>query len=104
MPTPLQQSRVTVEIVAVAGGLTFKKRVIVPLGQTLGWAANASGLYALHPQLKAAALGVWGKVMAPTVVVQESDRIEIYAPVQPAATQAHRARLRQKANTGKVRA
>lgn len=102
MPTPKQATRCQVEIVAMAGGLNFRKSLPVPAQQTIGWAVNASGLYALAPQLKAAKLGVWGKVLPPVTLVAEGDRIEVYAPVNAAAVAAHRANLQKRKKSGKV--
>jgi putative ubiquitin-RnfH superfamily antitoxin RatB of RatAB toxin-antitoxin module len=102
MATPQQAGRVQAEVVAVAGGLTFHKSVVVPVGQTLGWAVNASGLYALHPQLKEAALGVWGKVLPAATLVNAHDRIEVYTPVLKSATTAHRQRLQARKLAAKV--
>lgn len=105
MPTPLQSTRYSVQVVALAGGVGFTKTMMVPHGQTLGWAVNASGLYALHPQLRDAELGVWGKVLPPETLVAEGDRIEVYQAVNADALAAHRAKLqalRANKNNGKV--
>ncbi len=105
MPTPLQNTRYNIEVVALANGIAFSKRMMVPHGQTLGWAVNASGLYALHPHLRDAAIGVWGKVMQPQTLVEQGDRIEVYHAVNPEALVAHRANLqalRADKNNGKV--
>jgi putative ubiquitin-RnfH superfamily antitoxin RatB of RatAB toxin-antitoxin module len=102
MPTPKQATRCLVEIVAVLGGLNFRKTLPVPAQQTLGWAVNASGLYALAPQLRTATLGVWGKVLPPATIVAEGDRIEVYTPVNVAALATHRANLQTKKKSAKV--
>lgn len=105
MPTPLQASRYSIEVVALANGIGFYKTVMVPHGQTLGWALNASGLYALHPHLREAQIGVWGKVISPETLVKQGDRIEVYSMVNPKALLAHRATLqalRADKNNGKV--
>jgi putative ubiquitin-RnfH superfamily antitoxin RatB of RatAB toxin-antitoxin module len=91
-----------VQIAAVANGQNFTKQLPVPAHQTLGWAVNASGLYALAPQLRTAKLGVWGKVLPPATVVAEGDRIEVYAPVNAAAVAAHRANLQKHKKSAKV--
>jgi putative ubiquitin-RnfH superfamily antitoxin RatB of RatAB toxin-antitoxin module len=100
--TPAQKSRVNAQVVALAGGLSFIKNIVVPQGQTLAWAVNASGLYALHPHLREAPLGVWGKVLSPSALVQEADRIEVYTPVAPETLAAHRTRLRESKQSAKV--
>ncbi|NBV54356.1 MAG: RnfH family protein [Proteobacteria bacterium] len=80
MNTPKQTNRLSVQVVAVAGGIQFIKPMLVPRSQTVGWCANASGVYSLHPQLQGAKLGIWGKLTKPNTVVEEGDRIEIYTP------------------------
>jgi len=102
MPTPAQSGRCQVEVVAMAGGIHFQKTLPVPRQQTLGWAVNASGLWALYPELRDAKLGVWGKVLPPTTVVAEGDRIEVYTPVNPEAVKKHRANLLKTRNSAKV--
>ena len=102
MPTPKQASRCTVQIVAVASGQNFTKILPVPANQTIGWAVNASGLYALAPQLQGAKIGVWGKVLPPTTVVNDGDRIEVYGPVKPEALANHRITLQKNKNNAKV--
>ena len=105
MVTPLQSSRYAVDVVALTGDITFTKTVMVPHGQTLGWAVNASGLYAAHAVLQGNAIGVWGKVLPPETLVNEGDRIEVYQAVAPATITAHRQRLqalRDTKNNGKV--
>lgn len=85
MATPKQAGRVSVQVVCVAAGVGFAKDMLVPVGQTLGWAVNASGLYGLRPDLRGCELGVWGKRMAPETLAAEGDRIEVYLPCDPAA-------------------
>jgi uncharacterized protein len=91
MATPLQTGRIVVLVVSAVPGVQFHKTVLVPLGQSAAWALAASGLLALHPALKDAPLGIWGQKIAPANVLQAGDRLEVYAPVMPAAV----ARVRQ---------
>ncbi|MFN7163082.1 MAG: RnfH family protein [Pseudomonadota bacterium] len=105
MPTPVQATRYVVEVVALAGKVQFSKTLLVPHGQTLGWAMNASGLFALHPHLRTAEIGVWGKILPPETLVAKGDRIEVYQAIQPTALVAHRSKLqalRVNKNHGKV--
>lgn len=85
MATPKQAGRVSVQVVCVARGTGFSKDMLVPVGQTLGWAVNASGLYGLRPELRDCEMGVWGKRMAPETLVAEGDRVEVYLACDPAA-------------------
>lgn len=96
----MQAGRVKVEVVCVAGGLGFAKAMDVPVGQTIGWCVNASGLYGLHPQLRGMALGVWGKKVEPETVVAGGDRIEVYRPCDPQAVAQARKRGKAIANGG----
>jgi uncharacterized protein len=97
MPTPTQTSRITVQVVSAIAAAPFNKPVLVPQGQSAAWAVQASGFYALHPALKNAPLGIWGKKIAPATVLAAGDRVEIYAPVLPAA--AARVRQLKRGNT-----
>ncbi len=92
MPTPVQATRLQIEVVCATGGVGFQKTILVPTGQTLGWAVNASGVYSLYPALRGAALGIWGQVYPPETVLNDGDRAEIYHPVDPAAVAASRRR------------
>lgn len=91
MATPKQAGRVSVQVTCLAGGRNFAKDMLVPVGQTLGWCVNASGIYGIHPDLREARLGVWGKLMKPETVVADGDRIEVYVASSPEA--ARKARL-----------
>lgn len=90
MATPKQGGRVNAEIIAAVDGKIWRKAVMVPKGQTVGWAVNASGLYQQFPALRSCKLGVWGKVAAPETLVEDGDRVEIYTPVEKAAVAAVR--------------
>lgn len=94
MATPRQAGRVTVEVVAVAGSVNFRKTMLMPAGQTIGWCVNASGLYGMRPELRGCKIGVWGKVVAPETVVAEGDRIEVYVSCDPLAVASARKRKR----------
>lgn len=85
MATPRQTGRLMVEVVCAGAATGFARPVLVPVGQTIGWAANASGVYGLHPHLRGCALGLWGKRMPPETLAAEGDRIELYLPCDPAA-------------------
>lgn len=65
-------------------------------GATLADALQASGLLQRHG-LDAATLrvGIWGKQRAPTDVLRERDRIEIYRPLIVDPKEARRLRYRQ---------
>lgn len=80
MVTPKQAGRVGVQVVCVAGAKDFIKDMLVPVGQTVGWCVNASGVVAVCGDMNAIKMGIWGKVVKPEAVVVEGDRIEVYAP------------------------
>jgi uncharacterized protein len=96
MATPLQAGRISVQIVCLAEGINFNKNMLVPVGQCVAWALNASGLYGKFPHLKNATVGLWGKKVNPTTVLAADDRIEVYTPVHAAAVQRARVIKRQK--------
>lgn len=80
MVTPRQQGRVRVQVVSVAAERRFVKDMLVPVGQTVGWCVNASGLAAVQPGAATLKLGIWGKMVKPEAEVAEGDRIEVYMP------------------------
>lgn len=90
MATPKQGGRVSVDVVAAVDGKLWRKAIMVPKGQTIGWAANACGLYQQFPALREHKLGVWGKVASPDTLAEEGDRIEVYSPVLKSAVAAVR--------------
>ncbi len=55
----------------------------VPVGSTVEQAILASGVLDIHPEieLKKAKVGVWNRVVKPTVEVKNGDRIEVYRPL-----------------------
>ena len=85
MVTPRQTGRVGVQVVCVAGGRGFSKDMLVPVGQTVGWCVNASGVVGLFPDVKNGKVGVWGKLVKPETVLMEGDRVEVYLPCLPEA-------------------
>jgi putative ubiquitin-RnfH superfamily antitoxin RatB of RatAB toxin-antitoxin module len=90
MATPQQKTRLSVQVVCLTISPPFTKQMLVPMGQTVGWCVNASGIYGLHPQLRGGNLGVWNTPARPDVLAQEGDRIEVYTAVLPEAITAAR--------------
>ena len=66
-------------------------------GATVLQALDISGLAAEFPQLdiRAAALGVWGRSAGPQQVLRERDRIEVYRPLTVDPKVARRERFRR---------
>jgi uncharacterized protein len=91
--------RFAVPVLALSQGHLWQRTVQVPQGQTLGWAVQASGVLGQFPSLAESKMGVHGKVLPPTTLLQAGDRVEIYTPCDPAAMQAARNR---RATTGKA--
>lgn len=85
MVTPVQRSRLRVEVVCVAEGRNFRKEMLVPAGRTVGWCVNASGVRVMFPDLPVGKVGVWGRVVEPDVPVCEGDRVEVYVKCDPSA-------------------
>jgi putative ubiquitin-RnfH superfamily antitoxin RatB of RatAB toxin-antitoxin module len=59
--------------------------MLVPVGQSVGWCVNASGVLGQYPDTRDGKVGVWGKVVKPETVVLEGDRIEVYVACLPEA-------------------
>ena len=68
----------------------------VPAGTRIGEAIERSGVLLRHPELATGALkiGIFGRRMAPTALLHEDDRIEIYRPLIADPKQARRMRAR----------
>jgi hypothetical protein len=74
----------------------------VPAGTTVAEAVALSGLRASHPAMPAApALGVWGRAVAATTVLQPGDRVEVYRPLPQDPKVTRRALARQGRTMGR---
>jgi putative ubiquitin-RnfH superfamily antitoxin RatB of RatAB toxin-antitoxin module len=101
MPTPIQNSRLRVEVVCCMANNVFRKEMLVPQGQTLGWAVNASGIYSLYPHLKGMVLGLAGTCFPPETLLLDGDRAEVYLPLSEGAVRnAQQIRARGAGNRG----
>lgn len=71
----------------------------VPRGATVAEAVERSGIRSRHPGIAAGApLGVWGRVVAPTAVLEDGDRVELYRGL-PADPKEQRRRLAREGRT-----
>jgi putative ubiquitin-RnfH superfamily antitoxin RatB of RatAB toxin-antitoxin module len=94
--------RFTIPVLALSDGRLWQRTVQVPQGQTLGWAVQASGVLGQFPALVQAKIGVHGKVLPPTTLLQAGDRVEIYTPCDPAAMLAARNRRKTTSTAGQA--
>lgn len=94
--------RFAVPVLALSQARLWQRTVQVPQGQTLGWAVQASGVLGQFPVLAEAKMGVHGKVLPPTTLLQAGDRVEIYTPCDPAAMQAARNRRKTVSKAGQA--
>ncbi|CUA81472.1 Putative antitoxin component PasI (RatB) of the RatAB toxin-antitoxin module, ubiquitin-RnfH superfamily [Gulbenkiania indica] len=89
--------------VEVACALPDRQRLValqVPLGTTVAEAVSRAGMAALFPELDIPALklGIYGKVVPPTTVLQAGDRVELYRPLKADPKEVRRQRV--EANRG----
>jgi uncharacterized protein len=72
-----------IEVVYAAVDSQVLRSVNVPEGMTVRAAVQASGIAADFPELKLdeCPLGIFGKAVTDTRVIQAGDRIEIYRPL-----------------------
>ncbi|WP_332768034.1 RnfH family protein [Pseudomonas koreensis] len=72
-----------IEVVYAAVDRQVLRSLNVPEGMTVRAAVQASGIAADFPELKLdeCPLGIFGKAVADTRVIQAGDRIEIYRPL-----------------------
>ena len=69
----------------------------VPAGSNVGDALARSRIGEHHPQIdwSAAAIGIFGKRVTRTTLLQPHDRVEIYRPLSADPKQARRSRARR---------
>ena len=92
--TMSEDSTITVE---VAYALPHKQALLeiqVPVGSTVLEAAQRSGVSAKFDgvDLDNAKFGIYGKVVAPTQVLREGDRVEVYRPLVADPKEVRKAR------------
>lgn len=81
----------------VAYALPHKQSILelqVPLGTTAMEAAKQSNIVSAYPEidLDNAKMGIFGKAVAPTQVLREGERVEIYRPLQADPKEVRKAR------------
>ena len=90
----------TISICYVTTAVQETIRIEVPVGSTLIQAIDASGVKQKYKQIDFStnAIGVFGKVVEDTYVLNDHDRIEIYRPlcVDPMQARRQRAGLQHK--------
>ena len=71
----------------------------VARGTTVAEAIDRSGIRSQHPAVAAGAPGgIWGRVVAPTAVLEDGDRVELYRGL-PADPKDQRRRLAREGRT-----
>lgn len=92
---------IEVEVVYALPGEQKIETLQVPAGTTIEEAIERSGVLRRYPEIASRALqvGIFGRCAAPTALLHEYDRIEIYRPLTADPKQARRARARR---TGKA--
>lgn len=90
--------RFEVEVVYLAPGGEWRRRVQVPRGACVRDALAVSGFAAEHPEIDLARqpLGVFGAVATLDTPLSENDRVEVYRPLLIDPKQARRARARRR--------
>lgn len=87
---------IDIEVVYCPPGATCDRvRLRLPAGTTVAHAIESSGLAQRHA-LTASAMdvGVWGRRCAPTQLLRDRDRVELYRPLRCDPKQARRERYR----------
>jgi hypothetical protein len=76
----------------------------VPAGTTAAEAVERSGIRSRHPGIAAdAALGVFGRSVAPTAVLEPGDRVELYRPLPADPKETRRMLAREGRTMGRPR-
>lgn len=75
--------RIAIEVVCAEAGSQTVLPLSVPAGCTAGEALDASGIFALHPQVDAArcAIGIFGREVGRDRRLRDGDRIEVLRPL-----------------------
>lgn len=73
--------------------------VLAP-GSTVADAISASGVLSEYPVLADAAIGVWGRKAAPSQLLREGDRVELYRALQVDPKVARRERFARQGTRG----
>ena len=90
------ETPLSVEVVFAQPGRQILRRVSLPAGSTVSDAIRTSGLLEEFPEIGAARVGIYGRLVASTVPLHDGDRVEIYRPlkVDPMEGRLRRARAR----------
>ncbi len=98
---PAERLRVSVAYSPRAGEVD-EVNVELPVGATLADALQASGMAQRHAglDLAAASLGVWGRAQAPSHLLRDRDRVEIYRELRVDPKEARRLRYRKGRSKG----
>ncbi len=84
-----------------APGDCDRRALTLPAGSTVQDALQASGLVERHGLDPAAlSLGVWCRAAAPTQLLRDADRVELYRPLQVDPKEARRQRYRSQRERG----
>jgi putative ubiquitin-RnfH superfamily antitoxin RatB of RatAB toxin-antitoxin module len=91
---------IEVEVVYALPLRQVMRQVRVPEGTTAEQAVQVSGILELFPEIDLSfnKLGVFGKVVKPGRILQDSDRVEIYRPLAVDPKEARRRRAREAAS------
>ena len=92
---------IEVELVYALAREQVTQTLRVPAGTRTGEAIKRSGVLVRHPEIATHALkiGIFGRRVAPTALLREYDRIEIYRPLIADPKQARRMRARRTNNS-----
>jgi uncharacterized protein len=90
----VERGSIEVEVVYALPKTQTIVPLVVPVGTTVGEVLSQSGMAARHPEIDiySMRLGIYGKRMSLTTVLENHDRIEICRPLIVDPKQARRAR------------
>jgi putative ubiquitin-RnfH superfamily antitoxin RatB of RatAB toxin-antitoxin module len=72
-------------------------------GTTVAEAVEQSGIRARHALPADVVLGIWGRSVAPTAVLEGGERVELYRPIAVDPKETRRALARQGRTMGRAR-
>lgn len=88
--------QLAVEVVCLTADRPVQIELTVPLGTSVGEAVQLSGVAKSCPDLdlRHAKMGIYGRVVPQTTLVEDGDRVEVYRPLIADPKDARRRRVK----------
>jgi len=92
---------IRVEVVYAEPRRQIVRVATLPLGATVGDAIRLSGIHDVLPEdFEPTSIGVFGCIVAPSALLSDGDRVELYRPLKIDPKQARRRRAEKQKRPG----